>query len=219
MKYALFTFIVFIATVSAQDRGMAPVALGELLKALPEKVEGWSLTKSQGSSGWDEWLTSEAAREFEQEQIDGETVIVRKTSLTLRDTGGYAPAFALFANFTPAKGDRFEKKLMGEYPAIIIAYGENKFEGQLLVKKRFLVRIVCENQPLTYLNEWLERIALRNLNAMPEGELIELPSEIIVREVDELDDSKSRSYPLAITSPERADEESIAEQEEDLGEE
>lgn len=215
----LLWLLTFPGTASSQGENpiiaMLPAAPAEMLACLPERVEGWKLTVSKASSGFEEWLNTVAKREFEMEAVEGEKMILRKVSISIEDTGGYPPAFSLFSDFEPQTGDGFEKRLIAGYPALIIEYEEKEFEAQILVGERFLIRIFCENQPRRFLKEWLDRIDLRTLKSLPAGARVPLPEEITVHEIDELNKEKNRSYRLAITSSVRADEESIELQDED----
>lgn len=192
---------------------MLPVDPRELLSLLPKGVEGWKMTRSIAENRYDEWLSSVAERNFERPRPKDPEGTIMKASIRIEDTGGFRPALGMFEDFAPATGDGFEKKFIGENPAIIINYGEEDFEIQLLADKRFIVRISCEFQPRRFSKEWLDRVDFTGLSRIPKTPAAPLPEEITMVRFDELNEKKNRSYSLATTLGDRSDSEAIEDEE------
>lgn len=213
---AFLTFLTLFASVEeaaaqAKPKGIVPAEPETLLKVLPRNVEEWTLVKSVGTQDQDEWLYSVANRVFTRERPESDPGPTMKTSIKVTDTGGFAKAMSLYANFAPATGNRFEKKYIDSYPAILIQYGPEKFETELLVNNRFIVEIILENQPSKFTKEWLKQINFNQLSRVNKGPVVGLPEIVEVRKVDELNEDKNRKYEVALVSGEKMDEASAAE--------
>lgn len=205
-------FLISAGSVEGQGKpeGIIPAKPESLLKVLPKDVEKWDLIKSEGLQDQDDWLYSVATRVFTKERPESNPGPTMKTSIKVTDTGGYAPARAIYANFAPATGNRFEKKYIESFPAILIQYGPEKFETELLVNDRFIVEIISENQPMKFTKEWLKRIDFAQLSRIKKGPVVGLPEIVEVRKIDELKKDKNRSYEVALVSGEEVDKASIA---------
>lgn len=186
---------------------MMPAPPERLLKFLPDEVEAWKMTRSTAETVYDQWVHSQATRWFERPRPDAEDAPPMVAKLTIEDTGGYAPARALFADFVPEVGEGFEKRLVNGFPTILIDYRASGFSAEILVADRFLVRILCENQPRRFLREWVGHLRLRGLTRLPKTEVVALPEVVTVTRIDELDPSRNRTYELGTASGAIADRE------------
>lgn len=191
---------------SEPARGMLPLEPKALLEFLPEEVEEWEQTRSRAETTQDGWIRTVAERRFERTRPDAEEEAPPMVArLEIEDTGGYAPARALFVDFAPEVGEGYEKKLLDGFPAVLIDYGSSGFSAEVLVAERFLVRVLCENQPKRFLGEWLKRVSLRRLSRVRPTEEVPLPESFTASILDEMDPSRSTSYELSTASGELPD--------------
>ena len=208
---ALLGFLLSVPIVNAQDgeakeSGMLPVQPQALFAALPGKMDNWKLTRSVAEGRYSDWLESRVVREFERQlpAKPGEPPPpLSTTRISITDTARNANSISIFEDFTPGEEEGFERKFLDGDPAYIIDAEESELEIEMLVAGRFLVRIVSENQPEDYFEEWLKRLNRKKLRSIPETAVVELPETILISHIDQLDPTKNRAYYLATSSTSR----------------
>ncbi len=183
--------------------GIIPVSPVVLLEALPANPKTWKLTRSTGERRLSGWIESRVVREFEKKVPDPknpekvERTLV--TRVTITDTGKFPESIAAFADFKPEKFEDYEKTMIQGYPAVVVPY-DDEVEIQLLVKGRFLVEYILENQPRRYLKEWMQHTKFELLGKIKDTAVSPLPSEINVLKIDQLKPDNNSVYLLATTS-------------------
>lgn len=211
--------ILFAGSILAQEieeeRGMLPVLEPQSLwEFMPGKMRTWELKESVAESRFDQWLEAKATRAYEKilEEAEGsegagESEPPRKTKISITDTARVPDLVSYFDNFEPGEDEEIERRMIVGYPAFLIPYGENELVIEMLVAKRFLVEITLENQPRRFVGEWVRRIDLQGLAAIPDTEIVPLPESVKILRVDQLNPDRNNAYLLATTSNVRMEQE------------
>lgn len=228
-----FSFLAFIflslPAVEAQSdgfTGMYPTSPKDLIKALPAKVEGWELTRSQGKTDLGLWLETLVTREFvplQKEETSG-PIPPSKVRLSILDTGGAKGTdLDLFDDFVPQVSVEggYEYLFLSGQPAIITTLSKNEFEVQLLADDRFIISLFLAHTPRKELKTWLKRIETAKLESIPDTPHISLPDSFNSVQFNELTPGKSRNMVVGTSHEETEDSEDSEDSEEsaDCGDE
>lgn len=188
-------------------KGIMPVDLELLFSALPEKVEGWELTKSKGWRGHYRWVESIVMRDFEM-VVKGEkgAPVSRKVKIVLKDTGKFPESdIQFFSNFTPGKGPSVERLYINSIPAII-SERDTKLVAHFLLEERFSLNITFYGVPKTRLADWFRRIDVASLSSIQDGPIVTLPDHIVDQSINQITDTKS-SFLLGVGEVDQGEEE------------
>ena len=212
---AVLMFTLVMSQVRAQDEtekpdkqekdseGIIPISPVKLFDALPANPKTWELKRSIGTRSYSGWVESRVQRIFEKKVIDpkkpDEPEKVLVTRVTITDTGKFSEAIAGFDDFKPEKHENYEKAFIQKYPAVIVPY-EGEVEVTLLVKGRFKVEYILENQPKKYLKEWMRHTKFDVLTKIADTPVTVLPAEINILKIDQLNPKKNSVYLLATSS-------------------
>lgn len=181
----------------------------QLLSVLPAAPAEWTITRSDAETTLSDWPQTTATRVFRAPVTTAsapEANTSGEAEIAIVDTAGYAPALAGFANFSPAKADGFEKKLIGALPAIITGRAGERQVTQVLVSSRYLVEITLTNFPPSHRAEdWLRLFRFASLPPTSPSPTTQA-REFRLTYVDELKPANNRSYVVTTSSSKRLDE-------------
>ena len=179
-----------------------PLKPEELLPLLPAPPAGWKLQVSKANTSFMEWMLTQANREFtytpppSTATAAGSPAPPQITRFRLTDTG-YFPGFSgVFADFHVGKYGNEESLMIESLPARRIKLSNGDERLVMFVKRRFLVQIEVQNQPVNAVLSWLKQIDLRRLAAVPDSGSTQLPRPIIVSRIDELEPKNNSSSQL-----------------------
>lgn len=201
-KFLAVLLVFCAATMFAQDapRGLSPVKPQQLLAAMPEAPEGWTLKMSKAANEVDDWLESHAQRVYEKPpQEEGERPSLVRIGIL--DTAKQGGGLATFEDFQsgPA-GDATEGVFIDGMPAYRTK-GEGYEQIEALVDGRFVLEILMRNPEEKSLKEWLGRIRVSVLRAAArDSREITYPDEILITEINQLDPAKNATYYLSKAS-------------------
>jgi len=204
------TSIVLTIPAAARDgdrlKGMMPVDLEVLFSALPEKSEGWELTKSKGWKGHYRWMEAVVMRDFEKVTVGEDGVPVsRKVKMTLKDTCKFPESdIQLFSNFTPGKGATVERLYINSIPAII-SERDTKLVARFLLEERFTLDITFYGVPQSKLADWFRRIDLKPLSTVQDGPIVTLPDHIVDQTINQITE-RSQSFVLGVGEVDQGEE-------------
>lgn len=194
----------------AAHRPILPLTPSELIKFLPGTPTGWELKESRAKSFYNEWLVSQASREFShpadaQSLPPGATPAPPQvTRVRLTDTG-YTPAlFADFEEFKPGKYGNTESLYVDSLPArrISLSGGERL---RVLVKARFVLEVEVHGQPPNASIAWLRQLNFARLNSVPDSGIEKLPNPVTAVTIDELNPKLNGSYQVSWSTQEDLD--------------
>lgn len=186
---------------------MLPVSPSRLWEVLPGNLRTWEMKRSTAELRFRTWPEARAVREYEKRKpeqgSESEAGPPMTTRLTITDTGAYPGKLDFFDGFEPGRDEEEERAWLDGHPAFLFPLEKGGLGVEMRVGDRFLVEILMWNQPRSYLREWLGRIDLRTLAAIPKTELVPLPETLRIYQLDQLDSDNNRGYRLATTSSSR----------------
>ena len=169
--------------------GIIPVDLSRLFTVMPEKEDGWKLTKSKGWRGQYRWLEAIVTRESEQvpdeasKELDEKPAKVR---LTIKDTCKYTQSdLRLFSEFTEKKDDVREYVYMNSIPTIVTE-SDKRTTAQFLLYDRFVLSVTLFNLPKTELGEWFRKVEVESLASVKDGRIMAVPENFVEQTIDQL---------------------------------
>lgn len=188
-------------------KGFMPVELDLLFSALPQKLEGWKLTKSKGWRGHYKWLEAIVTREFEEvvEKEDKDSQ-PKKVRLSIKDTCKYPESdIRMFTNFKPDKKESVEYLYIDSVPAIVVER-EEKLTARFLLKERFLLNITLYRASKKELGEWYTKLQIKTLTSVSDGPVVTLSNSVVDQSVDQLKD-QNKSTVINLSEEDPPDEE------------
>jgi hypothetical protein len=209
MRYPLkrlFLSLGLFFTVCAVDAQMAPARKPivplqptELIKFLPSTPGGWELKESKAKSFYNEWLVSQASREFVQQQRPSpgaQPLPPQITHVRLTDTG-YNPAlFGDFDQFKPGKYGNTESLSFGPFPARRLTFSGGE-RLRILIKARFIVEVETHNQAPNATMSWARIFDFSRVNSLPDSGVETLSNPVTVVSIDELNPKANSSYQVS----------------------
>ena len=183
--------------VFAEPDLVYPVKPEALIAILPAASENWKVTRSQGEIALGEWLESRATRVYKFVSQSPEIPSVGQVELRLTDTANFPAALGDFQDFQTGKNGALEKTLIEENPALILPLSESKTLVQILVDNRYLVRLTFSELPKVDAASWLKSLKLDVLHQIKTPSAGELPEEVKLVFLDELQPHKNRAYSVA----------------------
>lgn len=205
MKTIVYFFALLVAIFSANaqmtpaHKPIVPIQPTELIKLLPVAPKGWETKESKAKSFYNEWLVSQAVRQFVQPAPPNRNLPGAQppppqvTQIRLTDTG-YNPAlFGDFDQFKPGRYGNTESLMFGSFPArrMTLADGERL---RILIKARFLLEFETHNQASTALTAWTNQFDFSRLTSLPDSGIEALPNPITAVSIDELNPKANGSY-------------------------
>lgn len=214
----LFFFLPIIFAVqfaSAQTpparKPIIPVPPSELIKYLPSAPTGWELKESRAKSFYNEWLVSQASREFTHSppptgsRNPGSTPVPQQlTRVRITDTGYSAALFGDFEEFKPGKYGSTESLYIDTLPARRISFSDGE-RLRVLLKARFVLEVEVRNQPPNAAVAWLKQLNFARLNAVPDSGIEKLPNPVTAVSIDELNPKLNGSYQVSWSTQEDLD--------------
>jgi hypothetical protein len=224
----LLPALLLLASLTVSGRTeILPLAPDKLLALAPAAPEGWTLKKSRAATDYSGWVSCDATRimegpvyppeAFKQKdkaadnarhaaEADGETgapadgepptLCPATISVRLTDTGLHAPKLARFQNFTVGTG----RTLIQEQPAFQ-QFGSHRQRVTVCVNRRFILNIESRDLPKKVFREFIEKLDLRALAAVPNDGPTAFTRPLRVAQVDELNPANNGSYNLYWANP------------------
>ena len=183
-----------------------PLQPVDLIKLLPTAPRGWEMKESKAKSFYNEWLVSQASREFVQQPQPNPTgnPLPLTTYLRLTDTG-YNPAlFGDFDQFKPGKYGNTESLSISGFPARRLTFSAG-VRLRILIKARFIVEIETRNQAPNACMSWVSQFNFSQLNALPDSGIEKVPNPVTVVSIDELNPKANGSYQVNWSTQEDLD--------------
>jgi hypothetical protein len=182
-----------------------PLPPKEVLALLPPTPAGWKVVSSAATNQVTSWLVTIAQRQLELSPTDkttgGQPAPPMRTTLMLIDTG-YDPSPAgAFANFKAGRQANVERVVLNRSPAIRTQSSPTSESLQMLINRRFVLRIETQNQPKDATLGWAQRIPLDRYNPPRAETMTTLPPQVIVASVDELNPANNHESKIAIATP------------------
>jgi hypothetical protein len=195
-----FGLDVLQAQVRSSHKPVAALQPVDLIKLLPVVPKGWAMKESKANSFYNEWLVSQANRQFvatpNLPATAGVTGVPPITRLRLTDTG-YTPALvADFEEFKPGKYGNTESLYFNSLPARRITFPDGE-RMRVLVKGRFVVEVETHNQPPNAAMAWLGQFDFMRINSIPDSGPEKLPNPVTVVSIDELNPKANGSYQVS----------------------
>jgi hypothetical protein len=196
------------AQLSPARKPIIPLPPIELIKFLPSVPAGWELKESKAKSFYNEWIVSQANRQFAQPQptagTNGATAPPQITWWRLTDTG-YNPAlFGDFEQFKAGKYGNTESLSFNTFPARRITF-PNGERLRILIKARFVVEVETRNQPPNATIAWAKQFDFSRLNSVPDSGIEKLSNPVTVFSIDELNPKANSSYQVSWSTQEDLD--------------
>jgi hypothetical protein len=208
VKHISFCLAITFALQSVNGQAVSahkpiiPVPPAELIKFLPATPAGWELKESRAKSFYNEWLVSQANREFSapsptQSRTPNATPAPPQiTRFRLTDTG-YSPAlFGDFDEFKPGKYGNTESFYVDSLPARRISFSDGE-RLRILFKARFVIEVEVHNQPANAAVAWLRQMSIPHLNSVPDSGIETLPNPVTAVSIDEANPRLNSSYQVS----------------------
>lgn len=177
-----------------------PISPNELIKFLPRTPPDWELKESRAKSFYNEWLVSQANREFShpssRQSPGAPPGPPQITRLRLTDTGFCPALFGDFDQFKPGKYGNTESLYVGSFPARRIALSDGE-RLRVLIKARFVLEVEVHNQPPNTAVAWTQQFNLASLNSVPDSGIEKLPNPVTATSIDELNPKANSSYQVS----------------------
>jgi hypothetical protein len=217
MKTLVFSLALIFAVRHANGQAVPthkpiiPVAPAELIKLLPAVPAGWELKQSRAKSFYNEWLVSQANREFSHPPLPPQSLSPgatpgppQITRIRLTDTG-YTPAlFADFEAFKPGKYGNTESLYIDSLPARRMTLSDGE-RVRVLVKARFVLEVEVHGQLPNASIAWIKQLNFARLNSVPDSGVEKLPNPVTAVTIDELNPKLNGSYQVSWSTQEDLD--------------
>lgn len=209
MKRLLYSLALLVrlnpldAQIAPARKPIVPIAPIEILKLLPLTPNGWEMKESKAKSFYNEWLVSQASRQFVQPQPSNptanpaaQTLPPQITQFRLTDTG-YNPAlFGDFDQFKPGKYGNTESLAFGSFPARRMTFSGGE-RLRILIKARFVVEVETHNQAPNAAMLWARQFDFSRLNSIPDTGIEKLSNPVTVVSIDEMNPKANSSYQVS----------------------
>jgi hypothetical protein len=184
------------AQTQPTHKPILPLQPAELIKLLPSAPKGWEMKQSIANSFYNEWLVSQASRQFvgpPTSKTSSTPALLPTTRVRLTDTGYSPTLFADFQAFKPGKYANTENLYFNSLPArrISLSNGERL---RILVKERFVIEVETHNQLPNSAVSWAGLLDLSRLTSTPDSGIDKLPKPVTVVSIDELNPKANSSY-------------------------
>ena len=175
-----------------------PLQPADLIKFLPAAPRGWEMKESKAKSFYNEWLVSQANREFVQQSQSNPTGNPPQsmTRLRITDTGFNPALFGDFDQFKPGKYGNTESFSLSGFPARRMTFSGGE-RLRILLKARFVVEVETHNQPPNSSMLWIKQFDLSRVNALPDSGIEKLANPVTVVSIDELNPKANGSYQVS----------------------
>jgi hypothetical protein len=186
------------AQIVPARKPIMPIQPVDLIKFLPAAPGGWEMKESKAKSFYNEWLVSQANREFVQRSHSNSTGNPPQptTRLRLTDTG-YNPAlFGDFDQFKSGKHGNTESFSVTGFPARRVTFSGGE-RLRILINARFVVEVETRNQAPDASMLWVRQFNLSQLSALPDSSTEKLPNPVTVVSIDELNPRANGSYQVS----------------------
>jgi hypothetical protein len=187
------------AQMAPAHKPIVPIEPAEILKLLPPAPNGWEMKESKAKSFYNEWLVSQASRQFVQPQPSTPGAQIPPPLITqfrLTDTG-YNPAlFGDFDQFKPGKYGNSESLSFGSFPARRITFSGGE-RLRILIKARFVVEVETRNQAPNAAISWAKLFDFSRLNSIPDAGIEKLSNPVTVVSIDEMNPKANSSYQVS----------------------
>lgn len=207
----LLSLLLSSGVVLLAQEPILPLTPAEMIKFLPSAPPGWDVMKSTADNFLNDWVATNAVREYKFLPPPNPTAVTSAppplpqfVRIRITDSGFWPEFRRLFDGFEIGKSGDTEKLLIDSHPAIETT-SKRRVEGKeeeklarvlLLVKIRFIVQVETTNTNQKELEEWLRKIDLAKLASVPSTGINEIPTPVLIVKIDELNPSRTRSYPL-----------------------
>jgi hypothetical protein len=197
----LLTSYVLPAQVAPPHKPVAALPPTELIKLLPSAPTGWEMKESKASSFYNEWLVSQANRQFlgpknPPGSPSGAPAPPPMTRLRLTDTGYTSALIGDFEEFKPGKYGNTESLYFNSLPARRMTFADGE-RIRVLVKGRFVVEVETHNQAPNAVTSWLGQFDFPRINSIPDSGAEKLPNPVTVASIDELNPKANGSYQVS----------------------
>lgn len=197
-----FLAVVGPAGMRAADSGpIIPFSPSELIQALPQATDDWTLTRSDAETTFGNWLQTRATRTFQPVSKSADTPPKGEVEISVIDTGSYPSSLVPFADFHPGKLGSIEHLLIAGYPAIQVPDPSGYVLTQVLLASRYIVEVKITDLPTQKVDAWLRQLhfdALPRQASVPAGAL---PQDLRLTSIDELHPERNRSYSVSVSRP------------------
>jgi hypothetical protein len=198
------------AQLAPVRKAIVPLEPVELIKFLPTTPKGWELKESKAKSFYNEWLVSQAGRQFvalpsaKGDGVKPAPTPIPMTRVRVTDTG-YNPAlFGDFEQFQSGKFGNTESFSFNSFPARRMTFADGE-RLRILVKARFVVEIETHNQPANAGASWANTFDFSKLSSVPDNGIEKLSNPVTVRSIDELNPKTNSSYQVSWSTQEDLD--------------
>ncbi|MEY2480535.1 MAG: hypothetical protein QOI04_1462 [Verrucomicrobiota bacterium] len=206
----LFSVCSLEAQLAPAHKPIVPLQPPDLIKLLPPTPNGWEMKESKAKSFYNEWLVSQASRQFVQPQPPSSSAgpggqrPPQITHLRLTDTGFNPALFGDFEQFKAGKYGNTESLSFNAFPARRITFADGE-RLRILIKARFIVEVETHNQAPNAAMLWAKQFDFSRLNSIPDAGVEKLANPLTVFSIDELNPKANSSYQVSWSTQEDLD--------------